>query len=163
MPALNCAQAAVEHKPPSSSANSRRQAPREIVVYPCCMANTSLAGVEQKYPHRSKNSSEGERFHNWDPSKAVWRSKGKAVPPASNPYPVRIKSCHLRTPRPFAVASQVCIYDPSFSCPPSPGSHALVLWSLTFVADERETSRRRRLASLNSVAGFNSQRSYESS
>src|SRR5215510_2875804 len=144
MPALNCAQAAVEHKPPSSSANSRRQAPREIVEYPCCMANTSLAGVEQKYPHRSKNSSEGERFHCWDPSNSVWRSKGKAVPPASNPKPVRIKSRHLKTPRP----SQVCIYDPSFSCPPSPGSHALVPWSLTLVADLCETSRRRRLAPL---------------
>src|SRR5262245_39290037 len=51
------------------------------------------------------------------PAKPVWRSKGKAVPPASNLWSVRIKSTHLKMPRPCAAESQVCIYSVSLLLP----------------------------------------------
>jgi len=40
-----------------------------------------------------------------------------AVPPASNLWSVRIKSYHLKTPRPCAVEPQVCIYSDSLLLP----------------------------------------------
>jgi hypothetical protein len=67
------------------------------------------------------------------PAKPVWRSKGIAVPPASNLWSVRIKSYHLKTPRPCAVESQVCIYSDSLLLLEATD---LIMWSLKFVAIE---------------------------